>query len=92
MPGPGSAGFHAHRCAVLYDQNVSGKERVANGPFRASCSDWVARATKDLALKDAEQPCSVAQYGPGLAGCTTWIDQWDSGRGKWVELWRQPSP
>ncbi len=85
-------GFQAHRCAVIYDETVTGKERVANGPFRATCSDWIFRATRDLSVQDASRPCTAAQYGPNLAGCTSWVDQWEATRGKWVEVWRQPSP
>jgi hypothetical protein len=85
-------GFQAHRCAVLYDETVSGKERVANGPFRATCSDWIFRATRELSVQDASRPCTAVQYGPSLVACTSWVDQWEAGRGKWVEVWRQPSP
>lgn len=87
-----SAGFQAHRCAVLYDPRIFGKERAANGPFRTTCSDWVPRRSRDLATKDAEQPCAVAQYGPSFAGCTSWVDHWDAGSDKWVNVWRQSSP
>lgn len=91
-PKGGKTGFQAHRCAVLYDENLTGKERAANGPFRATCSGWVSRATRELAVKDGEQPCSVKEYGPGLVGCTTWVDQWEAGRGKWSEVWRKSTP
>jgi hypothetical protein len=87
-----SPGFQAHRCAVLYDPGISGKERAANGPFRTTCSDWVARLSRELAMKDAAQPCEVAQYGESFAGCTSWIDRWDAASGKWVNVWRQSSP
>ena len=86
-----AAGFRAHRCAVLYDPNISGREREANGPFRIMCSDWVRRRSQPLAIKDAEQPCAIAQYGSSLAGCTSWVDRWNSGAGKWVSVWRQSS-
>lgn len=85
-------GFQTHRCAVIHDEEVTPKERAANGPFRVTCSDWVSRATRELAVKDAEKPCTTAQYGPGLSGCTTWVDQWDAGRGKWSEVWRRSIP
>jgi hypothetical protein len=91
-PKGGKAGFQAHRCAVLYDENVTGKERAANGPFRVTCSSWVSRATRELAIKDGEQPCGVKEYGPSVVGCTTWIDQWDAGQGKWSEVWRKSTP
>jgi hypothetical protein len=63
-----------------------------NGPFKTTCSDWVARRTQALAVKDAEQPCAAAQYGPGFSGCASWVDHWDAGSGKWVSVWRQSSP
>ena len=85
-------GFQAHRCVIIHDAEVSAKERASNGPFRVSCSDWVARATNELAVKDAEKPCTTTQYGPGLSGCTTWVAQWDAGRGKWSEAWKKSSP
>lgn len=87
-----AAGFQAHRCAVLYDPRIFGKEREANGPFRTSCSDWVPRGSQSLAIKDAERPCAVAQYGPSLAGCSSWVDHRDAGSGKWVVVWRKSSP
>jgi len=89
-PGAGAAGFQAHRCAVLYDPRIFGKERGANGPFRTTCSDWVPRKSRELAVKDAAPPCAEAQYGLNLTGCTSWVDHWESG--KWVNVWRQSSP
>ena len=95
-PGAGKGGkqgaFQAHRCALSYDERISGKERAANGPFRTSCSDWVSRATRELAQKDADQPCTTVQYGPSLAACTTWIEQFDASHSKWSEVWRKASP
>ena len=88
---PASAGFQAHRCAVLYDPRIFGKERTANGPFRTTCSDWVPRRSRELAMKDAEQPCAAAQYGPSLECCTSWVDRWDAGSGQWVNVWRKSS-
>lgn len=87
-----SGTFQAHRCSVLYDPRISGKERAANGPFRTTCSDWVPRKTRELAIQDGEQPCGVTQYGPSLVGCTSWIVRWDAASGKWVGAWRQSRP
>jgi hypothetical protein len=84
--------FQAHRCAVLYDESVSGKQREADGPFRVSCSDWVYRATRELSIKDGDRPCTASDYGPSFAGCTTWVDGFDEKRGKWVEFWRKAAP
>lgn len=86
------AAFQAHRCAILYDPQIFGKERESNGPFRTSCSDWVSRRTQSLAVKDAEQPCAVSQYGPSFVACASWVDHWDAGSAKWVSVWRQPTP
>jgi hypothetical protein len=86
------AKFQAHRCAIIYDESVSGRQREANGPFRVSCSDWVPRAKKDLSIQDAERPCTAGDYGPFFAGCTAWVDGWDDKRGKWSEVWRKASP
>jgi hypothetical protein len=90
--GGKSTGFQAHRCAVIYDERVAGKQREANGPFRTTCSDWVVRSSRDLAQKDADQPCTANQFGANLAGCTTWIEQWDAVRAKWSEISRKSSP
>jgi len=90
---PKSAGkFQAHRCAVIYDDSISGKQREADGPFRVSCTDWVYRATKELSIQDGERPCAAKDYGPGFAGCTTWVDNWDEKRGKWTDVWRKAAP
>jgi len=91
-PPKSSARFQAHRCAVLYDESVSGKQREADGPFRVSCTDWVYRSTRELSIKDGDRPCTAKDYGPSFAGCTTWVDGWDEKRGKWVEVWRKAAP
>jgi hypothetical protein len=84
--------FQAHRCAVVYDESVNGKQREADGPFRVSCTDWVYRATKELSVQDGDRPCAAKDYGPGFAGCTTWVDGFDEKRGKWTEVWRKAGP
>ena len=84
--------FQAHRCAVIYDESVSGKQREADGPFRVSCTDWVYRATRELSIQDGNRPCEAKDYGPGFAGCTTWVDGLDEKKGKWTEVWRKAEP
>jgi hypothetical protein len=87
-----NATFQAHRCAVIYDESISGKQREADGPFRVSCNDWVYRKTRELAIQDGDRPCTARDYGPYFAGCTTWVDGFDEKKGKWTEVWRRAAP
>jgi hypothetical protein len=91
-PPKGTPKFQAHRCAVIYDDSISGKQREADGPFRVSCTDWVYRATKELSIQDADHPCTARDYGPAFAGCTTWVDGFDDKKGKWTDVWRKSAP
>ena len=50
------------------------------------------QSVKDLAVRDGGQPCTAMQYGPELAGCTSWVDAWDPKGGKWAEVWRASVP
>jgi len=91
-PAKGAAGFQAHRCAVVYDESITGKLREIDGPFRVSCTDWVHRATKELSIQDGGRPCTTREYGSSIVSCTTWVDGWDERHGKWIDQWRKSSP